>query len=86
MAYARGPDLVVEWYDFGEAAPYESANLLIFGAEAQAALARRLALEPLPSTDALAQAVAGRFGSYFAVRAFADAEGIAYRHAVDFSP
>lgn len=37
VAYAQASDLVVEWYDFGDHAPYESANLLIFDRSAGAA-------------------------------------------------
>jgi hypothetical protein len=39
-AYARADgQLVVEWYDFGDDAPYESANLLVFDGQGQAQLA-----------------------------------------------
>jgi hypothetical protein len=78
--------VVVEWYDFGPHAPYESANLLDFDAAAQAALAKQLDLPPSADANALIRAIASRFDSYFEVRRFADGAGIAYRHRVDFMP
>lgn len=44
-AYARGPELVVEWYDFGPHAPYESANLPVFDGPAQRRLAEAVGVD-----------------------------------------
>jgi hypothetical protein len=86
VAYARGADLIVEWYDFGKDVPYESANLLIFSPEAQRALSASLGLEKPPRVRSLAREVAARFESYFQVREFASAQGIAFEKKVDFWP
>lgn len=79
-------NLIVEWYAFGDNEPYESANILTFDKPSQGLFAR--ALGPLPSSgpDAFLNALAERFSSYFAVREFADLEGIPYTHEVDFEP
>ncbi len=86
VAYARGSDLVVEWYDFGEDAPYESANLLIFDRPAQQQLALGIRLAECPSSHDLADEVAHKFKSYFAVKSFATKRGIAFETKVDFQP
>ena len=78
--------IVVEWYDFGDHAPYESANMLIFGADGLPLLAAALGLAAESSADAILTALAERFESYFAIRAFADARAAPYRHEVDFQP
>lgn len=85
VAYAVGSDLVVEWHDHGDHAPYDSANLLIFGRPEQGALAQVLGC-PLGTPHELAHEVARRCDSYFVVRKLADANGIAYQHKVDFQP
>jgi hypothetical protein len=85
-AYARRGELVVEWYDFGEDAPYESANLIVFDAAAQRELAGRLGADPAIGADELAALVASRFGSYFEARQFAADHAIAFRAEVDFTP
>ena len=84
--YARENDVVVEWYDFGDHAPYESANLLTFDPAAQASLAKAIGLTALPSPPELAELLASRLGSYFEVRALVDAHGVPYRHQVNFTP
>jgi len=84
--YARGPHLVVEWHDFGDHAPYESANLLIFDRPAQKAL---MALLDRPSNwtpHDFASRLAARFESYFEVKSFAEANGIAFASETDFYP
>jgi hypothetical protein len=86
VVYARGPELVVEWYDFGDHAPYESANLLIFDRPAQHTL---MALTDAPSNSTphdFASRLAARFESYFDVKAFAEANGIPFATEVDFNP
>lgn len=84
--YARRSDLVVEWYDFGEDAPYETANLLIFDRPAQQALAGALGVAPLPCPHDLALEVSNRFASYFEVMAFAENQGVPFTKEVDFTP
>jgi hypothetical protein len=78
--------MIVEWYDFGEEVPYESANMLILGAEVVAALSRGLGLARESSQGQIATVLAERFGSYFAIRDFLDTSGLPYRHEVDFQP
>lgn len=76
-------ELVVDWYDFGEDAPYESANMIVMTAKQQVALARTLGLA-LGGPAELARTIADRFNSYFAVRAYLDAKKLPYDHEVDF--
>ena len=84
-AYLRGGDLVVEWYDFGDDAPYESANLLILDGTGQRALAAAMGADAAPPGD-LAAKVAAEFASWFELRAFLDAWGITARSETDFQP
>lgn len=86
VAYAQASDLVVEWYDFGDHAPYESANLLTFDRLAQQQLAGAIGLLECPSPDVLASEVARKFSSYFEVKAFAAERGIPFTSEVDFWP
>jgi hypothetical protein len=86
VAYARGKDLVVEWYDFGPDAPYESANLLIFAKPAQEQLAVLIGLELPVKPKLLARQVADRFGSYFEVQDFARENKIEFLKRVNFWP
>lgn len=85
VVYAEQSRLVVEWYDHGDHAPYESANLLIFEREAQLALLAALDLAPMSPND-LAVEITRRFESYFEVRTFADERGVTYERKVDFQP
>ena len=78
--------VVVDWYDFGDHAPYESANMLIFEADGVAALAKALGMPAEASAGAIVTGLAERFDSYFTIRAFADARAAPYRHEVDFQP
>jgi hypothetical protein len=78
VAYARGSDLVVEWYDFGDHAPYESANLLIFCRSAQRLLAAAIDVDVALSPHLLSNEVASRFQSYFEVKEFATERGIPF--------
>lgn len=84
--YARGPDLVVEWYDFGPHAPYESANLVIFDRPAQQALIRLLEAPAGLTPHEFAEYLAERFTSYFEVKAFAAANGVPFASETDFYP
>lgn len=85
-AYARGSDLIVEWYDHGPNAPYESANLLIFDRATQRRLAETIGVDPALSPHRLSNKVAARFDSYFDVRRFAETQGLAFTTEVDFEP
>jgi hypothetical protein len=86
VVYARGPELVVEWYDFGDHAPYESANLLIFDRPAQRLL-MRLVGEPQNQTPhAFASRLAAKFDSYFEIKQFARRHEIPFTAEVDFEP
>jgi hypothetical protein len=84
--YDEAGKLVVEWHDFGEDAPYESANMIRFDAASQDALAGALDSAAPPKGAALVAALAARFRSYFEIRAFADAEAIPFETEVDFRP
>ena len=79
-------NLLVEWYDFGDDAPYESANILQFAEPSQRLLALALDGSSFSAPDEFLQALANRFSSYFEIRRFADLEGIPYVHKVNFSP
>ncbi|HEY1605642.1 MAG TPA: hypothetical protein VGF77_08575 [Allosphingosinicella sp.] len=85
-AYIRKDGLVVEWYDFGEDAPYESANMIVFDAGARAALARSLGLAEDVADEPLLRCIERLFPSWFEAKAFAQREGIAFRSEVDFMP
>lgn len=86
VTYVRAADLVVEWYDFGEHAPYESANLLIFGPAAQQAFALALGLQGVTGKEDLAETIADRFSGYFDVERFAELHAIAFERETDFEP
>lgn len=86
VAYARGEDLVVEWYDFGDHAPYESANLLIFGRPAQLRLAQAIGVDEPLAPHMLSNRVAARFASYFDVKRFAEEHEFDFTTEVDFQP
>ena len=86
VAYASGSDLVVDWYDFGEHAPYESVNLLIFDQTVQPLLAEAIGADPSLATPMLAKSVAAYFSSYFEVRKFAEERLLPFDHKVSFDP
>jgi hypothetical protein len=73
--------LVVEWYDFGADAPYESANLITFDSAAERVLA-----EALGHPHDLVAALADRFVSWFEVKAFAVSRDIPFTSTVAFDP
>jgi|GEM_PF-5622027 len=85
-AYARGPELVVEWYDFGPHAPYESANLLIFDRASQQRLAEAIGVDPALTPHDLAYQVALKFDSYFDVKDVAADRAIPFTTDTDFQP
>jgi len=84
--YDEAGSLVIEWHDFGEEAPYESANTIRLDAASQDALSGAVDSAAMPSGEALLHALAARFRSYFEIRAFADAEAIPFEAEVDFRP
>jgi len=86
VAYARGSDLVVEWYDFGDHAPYESTNLIIFDRETQVKLAELMGLDPALTPHGLSSRVAAKFRSYFDVKQFAEEHGLPFATETDFQP
>lgn len=86
VAYAKCPDLIVEWYDFGDHAPYESANLLIFDRSVLPELAKALGADERRTAHELACVTARRFESYFDVERFAEDHAIGFTKDVDFSP
>jgi hypothetical protein len=86
LRYDGAGALVAEWHDFGEDAPYESANMIRFDAASQDALAGALDSAAPPAGGAPIDALAARFRSYFEIRAFAEAEAIPFEAEVDFRP
>lgn len=78
--------LIAEWHDFGEDAPYETSHRIRFDAAAQDALAGALDSAAPPAGDALLDALAARFRSYFEISAFAEAEAIPFEIEIDFLP
>lgn len=85
-AYAEDNSLVVYWYDFGDHAPYESGNYLIFDDANARVLAQTFGADSAGSLDEIAESVAKHFRAYFDVRVFADQRQITYEHKVDFWP
>lgn len=86
VVYARGSDLVVEWYDFGDHAPYESVNLLVFDRPAQHRLMELLETPPNWTPHSFASRLAARFASYFEIKEFAEANAILFASEIDFYP
>ena len=84
-AYRRSDhQLVIEWLEYQDPAPYDHATKIIFTAEQELALMRSYGL-----TDAAGSktaALADRFTTYWAVRAYADQHSLAYASEVDFHP
>lgn len=78
--------VVVEHYSFGEDVAYEYAVQVRFDVSGQAAMASALQLAEPHTPEMLLKVLKDRFGSYQAVRAFADEHGIAYEHRRDFQP
>jgi hypothetical protein len=76
--------LIIEWYNFGEFAPYESADMLSFSEAAQEELAIRLGCET--EQVEILRWLAERFTTYWAVKEWATTEGLVFSHSVDFMP
>lgn len=85
VTYSRGEDLVVEWYDFGPHAPYESANLLVFDRPAQLRLATAAGADVCAPHE-LARQLALKFDSYFDVKRLAEEHAIPFAIETDFQP
>ena len=83
---AEDGEVVAEFYHFGEDADYEFAVQVRFDAVGQAQLAGLLGLESAPEPEALAALLKARFVTYYAVRDFADKNGVPYTHQRDFQP
>ena len=86
VAYARGRDLVVEWYDFGDGALYEFAKLMVFDAPAQERIAAALEASDAAKSAALAAQIAAKFGSFFEVEKFVQENGIPFELERNFEP
>ena len=84
-AYKRPDDqLVVEWLEYRDPAPYDHATRLIFSAEREGRLRRLLGVEGARiSTPA---ALAEHFQDYWSVREYADGHALEYEAEVDFEP
>ena len=78
--------LIVEWYDFGDDAPYESANQLIFEPAALVLLVKALNCPKGSDASSVATALAANFSSYFEIREFVSTHSIPFEHLVDFEP
>src|SRR5947209_6607874 len=71
--------LVIEWYDFGDDAPYESANMLVFDRDQQGQLGAALGLPLGERTgQALLSAIQDRFDTYFKAQRFVQENGIGF--------
>ena len=78
--------LVVEWYDFGDDAPYESANMLIFDQVAQCTLAIALGHTGTLDARSLATLLSNRFATYFEIKEFVTSHNLPCERGVDFMP
>ena len=85
LYFAADGALVVEWYDFGENVPYESATTLTIAPASLDDLAKLLHLAVRGRPGILA-ALSRQVGDYWAARALLDEWKIPYRHHVDFLP
>ena len=82
----RGEDgeLVVEWVEYRDPAPYDHVTRLVFSSEEEAALRGSLGVSDAETSTPAA--LAERFATYWAVRAHADAHALSYATDVDFQP
>ena len=78
--------VVVEWYSFGDDVAYEFAKQVRFDPAGQAQFAVALGFAEAVEPSTLASILKDRFGSYWAVREFADANGIPYAVKTDMQP
>jgi hypothetical protein len=62
------------------------ANIILFDAEARAALVRNLGLTEDTAEPALLECIQARWPSWFEVKSFALRAGIAFGSEVDFMP
>ena len=82
----EGAEVVVEYYHFGEGVAYEYAEQLRFDDGGQAQMSSALDLPATTKPEELSAVLKNRFGTYDSVRAYADAEGVAYQAQTDFQP
>lgn len=78
--------IVVEWYCFGEDVAYEFAVQVRLNQTGQTQIATALDLPNTPAPETLMGILQERFGSYFAVRKFADIKGVSYELRRDLWP
>ena len=78
--------VVVEWYHFGENVAYEFAVQLRLDQRGQSQFAKALGLSEGLGPDALCDVLKKHFGSYFAVREFADANAVTYELRREMRP
>jgi hypothetical protein len=84
--YREAGVLTVEWYDHGDAAPYESSNTITFDAEQEQALLAALELRIQPGGDEAMLALQARFSNYFSVQRFAERHSVGHTEGVNFWP
>ena len=75
---------MVEWLEYRDPAPYDHATMIVFSDAQEIALRASLGVADVerPTPAALAE----RFKTYWAVRAYADEHGLEYTYEVDFQP
>lgn len=78
--------VVVEYYHFGEDVLYEFAEQVRLDQTGQVQMAKALGLTGVIDPQVLAQVLKDKFVTYYAVRDFADGNGVGYQHSRDFSP
>jgi hypothetical protein len=78
--------IVVEYYHFGEDVAYEFAEEVRLAQTGQEQMAKLLGLTDIIDSQALAQVLKEKFVTYYAVRDFADENGVAYEHSRDLWP
>ena len=85
--FSQDGSLTIEWYDFGDDAPYESANMMSFDVDQQRALAEAIGhASSLGDRAAFLAAIQARFSTYWQVRELAETFKIAFAKSVDFQP
>ena len=77
-------ELVVEWLEYCDPAPYDHATSIAFAPDQELAL--MAALAPEGSAVSTLALLSLTFNTYWAVREFADSHQIGYDRRVDFNP
>ena len=78
--------VVVEWYSFGEDVAYEFAKQIRLNHVGQTQMSAALGITDVPEPEVLKDILKDRFGSYWAVREFADANAVSYEAKTDMWP